>query len=197
MRTGEDEREDDRPPETYTVDEVRDGLDALENFEKAKLRKISWGLSAKADMEPDDLYQEAVCRMLSSRSCPNHVPIIAFAAMTMKGIASDAWRARMALAAKGSGTIHYAANDAAEPASTDPTPEEAAIIGEHYRKCLSRLEALIVDDEPLQFLVEGIGEGLRGKELEDFVGTDTRGLATLRKQLTRLRSKAFPKGSLQ
>ena len=57
----------------------------------------------------------------------------------------DAWRARMALAARGSGTVHYAANDAAEPASSEPTPEEAAIISEHYRKCFSRLEALIAD----------------------------------------------------
>lgn len=194
---GEEERDENRSPVTYTIEEVRVGLDALEDFEKAKLRKISWGLAGKADMDPDDLYQEAVCRMLTTRSCPNDVPIIAYAAMTMKSIASDAWRARVKQATKGIGTVYYAANDGAEPASLDPTPEEAAIISEHYRNCLSRLEALIADDEPLQFLVEGIGEGLRGKELEEFVGIDTLGLAALRKRLTRLRSQAFPKGAPQ
>ena len=177
----------------YTMEEVREGLDAFGDAELSKLLRISRGLAPKADMEPEDLYQEAVHRMLTTRTCRIDVPLVAYVAGVMKSVASDAYRAKVKLAESGRGTIRQAANDSAEPASHELSPEDALIIKEHYRECLTRLGDLIAGDEDVELLVEGLAEGLRGKELEDLLGMDATELATVRKRLARTRSRLFPR----
>ena len=202
MQTGEEDLKPDSDPSTasriHTVEEVRAGLDALRDDEKAKLRKISWALAPKAGMDGDELYQEAVARMLTTRSCSADVSILAYAAGVMRSVASDAYSARKAAAAKDASAIRSAANDGAEPLSEDLAPDEELIDRDrqqHYRDCLSRIEALIADDQPLQLLLLGLSDGMRGQELENLMGTDTKGLAAAYKRLARVRCKAFPKGS--
>lgn len=199
MKTSEEELELEgiSAPRLYTIEEVRAGLDALRDDEKAKLRRISWALSQKAGMHADELYQEAVVRMLTTRTCSSDVSVLAYAAGVMRSIASDAYRATSkAAAAYGLGA--KAANDEGAPVSKGPTPDDELIERARqqcYRDCIARIESLIDGDEPLQALVAGLEGQLRGKELEDFVGTDTNGLAAVKKRLARLRAKAFPKGS--
>lgn len=192
MRTGEEQREPDR--QTYTLAEVREGIEALTDVDMAKLHKISRALAGKAGMDPDELFQEAICRMLTTRSCSVSFGIVGYTAGVMRSIASDAYRAQVKRTDDGKRTVPFAANDESGSVSADPTPEEEVIAQQYYGECLSRVDEAIAGDEQLQFLVEGIYEGLRGKDLEDFLGTDTKGLAAARKRLMRLLNKAFPEG---
>jgi len=65
----------------------------------------------------------------------------------------------------------------------------------HYGQELERALAAIADDDELQLLVEGLFDGLSGKDLEDLLGTDTKGLAACRKRLARRLAGAFPAGA--
>lgn len=194
MVTGGEDREPDQLPGSlnYTLEQVREGLDGLCDEDISKLIRISRGLAGKAGMDVEDLYQEAVERMLTTRTCKVEVPIFAYVVGVMKSIASDAYRASVKVAQQGKVLAPLPANDGPEARSMDPTPEEALILRRHYEACETRLKALIAGDEQLELLVEGIAEGLRGKELEGFVEVDIKGLATVRKRLARLRSQVMP-----
>ena len=194
MTAGQEDREPEEPASfrLYTAEEVREALDGLRDDEIAKLLRIGKALGGKADMEAEDLFQEAVTRMLSSRTCSADVSMVAYAAGVMRSIASDAYRAKVRLAQNGKGPVPHADNDEPEVASADPSPEEQLIIAEHFRRCSAKLQKLIAGDDQVEMLVEGIAEGMRGKELEELIGVDTKELGTIRKRLVRFRSKIFP-----
>lgn len=194
MTAGQEDREPEEPASSrlYTPEEVREALDDLRDDEFAKLLRIGRVLGEKADMEAEDLFQEAVARMLSSRTCSADVSMVAYAAGVMRSIASDAYRAKVRLAKAGKGPAHHADNDELDFASDDPSPEEQLMIAEHFRRCAAELQKRIAGDDQVEMLVEGIAEGMRGKALEELLGVGTKELGTIRKRLVRFRSRIFP-----
>jgi hypothetical protein len=53
---------------------------------------------------------------------------------------------------------------------------------------------VVAGDYQLELLVEALADGQRGKDLEDVLGTDTKGLAAARKRWIRKLPVSFPDG---
>ena len=71
-------------------------------------------------------------------------------------------------------------------AGNAPSPEQVAISAIDHKPLLDEISAAAAGDEQLQLLIEGIGEHMRGAELQDLLGVDEKGLAAVRKRLKRL-----------
>lgn len=180
----------------YTVDEVVAGLFALSDSDLGRLDGISKGLARTADMEPRDLLHEAFHRIVTRRTCPIDVDIMGFVIQTMKSIASTAYRRSKRDVDEGTTSIPIAANDGGFDVADDAaSPEDQALARIFYGQCLDRVDAAIADDEELQLLVMGLCDGLLGRQLEEALDTDTKGLAAARKRLANRLRKAFPDGA--
>jgi hypothetical protein len=180
----------------YTFDEVVAGLSALGELDVARLDGISRGLARTADMEPKDLLHEAVYRMVTKRTCPVDVDIVGFAIQTMKSIASTSYRRRRQNLDEGVTSIPIAANDGGFDVADDAvSPEEQALARIFHGKCLALVDATVADDEELQLLVLGLCDGLLGRQLEELLETDTKGLAAARRRLANRLRRAFPEGT--
>lgn len=180
----------------YTFDEVVAGLSALGELDVARLDGISRGLARTADMEPKDLLHEAVYRMVTKRTCPVDVDIVGFAIQTMKSIASTSYRRRRQNLDEGVTSIPIAANDGGFDVADDAvSPEEQALARIFHGKCLALVDATVADDEELQLLVMGLCDGLLGRQLEELLETDTKGLAAARRRLANRLRRAFPEGT--
>ncbi|MGW8141420.1 hypothetical protein [Sphingomonas zeae] len=180
----------------YTFDEVVAGLSALGELDVARLDGISRGLARTADMEPKDLLHEAVYRMVTKRTCPVDVDIVGFAIQRMKSIASTSYRRRRQNLDEGVTSIPIAANDGGFDVADDAvSPEEQALARIFHGKCLALVDATVADDEELQLLVMGLCDGLLGRQLEELLETDTKGLAAARRRLANRLRRAFPEGT--
>ena len=180
----------------YTFDEVVAGLSALGELDVARLDGISRGLARTADMEPKDLLHEAVHRMVTKRTCPVDVDIVSFTIQTMKSIASTSYRRRRQNLEEGVTSIPIAANDGGFDVADDAvSPEEQALARIFHGKCLELVDATVADDEELQLLVMGLCDGLLGRQLEELLETDTKGLAAARIRLANRLRRAFPDGA--
>lgn len=180
----------------YTFDEVVAGLSALGELDVARLDGISRGLARTADMEPKDLLHEAVHRMVTKRTCPVDVDIVSFTIQTMKSIASTSYRRRRQNLDEGVTSIPIAANDGGFDVADDAvSPEEQALARIFHGKCLELVDATVADDEELQLLVMGLCDGLLGRQLEELLETDTKGLAAARRRLANRLRRAFPEGA--
>lgn len=180
----------------YTFDEVVAGLSTLGELDVARLDGISRGLARTADMEPKDLLHEAVYRMVTKRTCPVDVDIVGFAIQTMKSIASTSYRRRRQNLDEGVTSIPIAANDGGFDVADDAvSPEERALARIFHGKCLALVDATVADDEELQLLVMGLCDGLLGRQLEELLETDTKGLAAARRRLANRLRRAFPEGT--
>lgn len=180
----------------YTFDEVVAGLSTLGELDVARLDGISRGLARTADMEPKDLLHEAVYRMVTKRTCPVDVDIVGFAIQTMKSIASTSYRRRRQNLDEGVTSIPIAANDGGFDVADDAvSPEEQALARIFHGKCLALVDATVADDEELQLLVMGLCDGLLGRQLEELLETDTKGLAAARRRLANRLRRAFAEGT--
>lgn len=150
-------------------------------------------------MPAEDLRQEAYLRALDTRTCVAGTNMVGFLAGIMKSIASEAPRAKKRAQEDGKLDLMYVAeygrDGVPEPASDRPSPEDETLSKVFHAKELEKIATCIDGDEELQFLVEGIHDGLRGRELEELLNTDTKGLAAARKRLTRKLLADFPSGA--
>jgi len=191
-------QEPDNEPDKriYTYDEVVAGLQGLSDPDWCTLKNVSDFLAGTADMDPDELRNEAFVRILETRTCSVGVDIMGFAIGTMKSIASTAYRKAKKETANGTTSVPIAANDGGvDPADDAVSPEDEALSRIFLGECLARVDATIADDEELQLLVMGLCDGLIGKKLEELLSTDIKGLAAARKRLAKRLQKAFPEGS--
>jgi DNA-directed RNA polymerase specialized sigma24 family protein len=177
----------------YTPEEVQAGLEALADDDWLRLRKISRIRAGAAGMDADDLVQAAFIQMLTARSCKVSVSIRDFAIGAMRSIASTEYRRRKKQAEDGEVHVPLAANDGMEVPDNSVSPEDEALARIFHRECLERISAVVADDEKLQFLIEGLCDNLRGKELSDLLETDAKGLDAAKTKLARRLAKAFKK----
>ncbi|MDA9445979.1 hypothetical protein [Bradyrhizobium sp. CCBAU 21360] len=188
-------------PETgrYTAAQIRAALDGLSDDDHRRLTMVARYFAPRTDISEDDLRQEAFLRVLSSRTCKVEVGIVKFLAGTIKSIASETPRARKrARESAGLELVYvpeYGAGDVPEPVDRNtPSPEDQALAGIMYTKEIERAGRLVSGDYELELLVEALADGQRGKDLEDVLGTDTKGLAAVRKRWIRKLQVGFPDG---
>lgn len=197
---GSDDSEESGPDTgRYTAAQIRAALDGLSDDDHRRLTMVARYFAPRTDMSEDDLRQEAFLRVLSNRTCKVGVGIVEFLAGTIKSIASETPRARKR-AREGFGlelvyVPEYGAGDVPEPVDRNtPSPEDQALVGIMYRKEIERAGQLVSGDYELELLVEALADGQRGKDLEDVLGTDTKGLAAVRKRWIRKLQVGFPDG---
>lgn len=182
----------------YTPDEIVDAVGNLSPAEFARIEAIAAHFAPRCAMQPEDLRQEAYARAFGTRSCKVGTGMVEFLAGTMKSIASEGPRARRKAREDGAFEVvyveAYGVNGVPEPTVEAPSPEETALSRRYHREALAKALACIDDDDELQLLVEGLFDGMRGKDLEDLLGEDTKGLAAARKRLARRLLATFPNG---
>ena len=182
----------------YTPDEIVEAVGNLLPAEYKRIEAISGHFAPRCAMQPEDLRQEAYARAFGARSCKVGTGMVDFLAGIMKSIASEGPRSRRKARENGALEVvyveAYGANGVPEPVFEAPSPEEAALSRRYHGDALAKALACIEDDDELQLLVEGLFDGMRGKELEDLLGKDTKGLAAARKRLARRLLAIFPNG---
>jgi DNA-directed RNA polymerase specialized sigma24 family protein len=187
---------DDKGPandgDRFTVVEIHDSIENLSDGDIARLVSAAKVFSRLSGIVADDLLQEAYTRALEgSRTCGRSTNVVAFLCGVMKSLASQEIEARK------NGFRPVAVLRSGEPVLPDiaadiVSPEQSAVSAIDDRDALAKIDALVADDEQLQFLLEGIDDQMRGAELQELLGTDDKGLAALRKKLRRRLQSAFP-----
>ena len=195
----EDSEESGSDAIRYTAAQIRAALDGLSDDDHRRLTMVARHFAPRTNMSEDDLRQEAFLRVLSSRTCKVEVSIVEFLAGTIRSIASETPRARKrARENAGLELIYvpeYGTGDVPEPEDQKtPSPEDQALARTMYTKEIERAGQLVAGDYELELLVEAFADGQRGKDLEDVLGTDTKGLAAARKRWIRKLQVSFPAG---
>lgn len=168
-----DETDDGGDGTCYSPDEV---AAAIRNLPRTDMARIVQAAKYFGGSGFEDLYQEAVARAIEGRRrCRRDTTIVAFICGVMKSLVSQEREAEKA------GLRPISVGDVSTAVVVQDEPLELLI----SRERVKRMEELIADDEQLQFLVEGICDGLVGEDLQQLLGVDAKGLATLRRKLKR------------
>ena len=127
-------------------------LTDLTDADKIALRKVARLYARKTPYDPEDLLQEAVCRVSCGKSAwPCDLAALPFLRGEVRSIAWE-WR---------NGT-------------PDTVPDGGDLGGEERRAIdspdVAKIMALFDDDPVAQIIVRGMMEGARGQELQDLSG---------------------------
>ena len=117
------------------------------------------------------------------------MPIVGFVCGVIRGLASDAYRAR------GRSDIPVAdLHEGVVPVwhQESSTPEDAAISILTDAPMIAEIEAMVAGDEQLELLLQGLIDHMRGAELQELLGVDVKGLAAVRKRFSRALTAKFP-----
>jgi DNA-directed RNA polymerase specialized sigma24 family protein len=193
MRTNAGDETEILDGDRVPVAEIRDSVDSLTKPDLARLDLAAQGFSSLCGLDAEDLLQEALTRALEGRrTCKHGTPFVPFICGVMKSLASEEIEARkdgrrpVAVLRNGEPTLPDA------PALT-PTPEQSAISAIDDRPVLTAIAAGAEGDEQLQILIEGIYDQMRGAKLQELLGVDAKGLATVYKRLSRLLTRSKKK----
>jgi DNA-directed RNA polymerase specialized sigma24 family protein len=182
----------------YGPDDIREAIGAMSADEFRRVEMIVRYFAPRSGMTTEDLRQEAFLRVLGSRTCRVGTTMVEFLAGTIKSIASEAPRARKEAREHGGLEVvfvpDYGAEGIPDPVDESPSPEDASLSQVVTARELEKAMAAIDGDFQLQFLAEGLFDGKRGKELEELLDTDAKGLAAAKKKLSRKLQAAFPEG---
>ena len=140
------------PAATLSQAEAVKALRALTAGDKTALMKIARIYAQKTPYGHEDLFQEALCRVLSgARMWPRHLTALAFLVGVLRSIAWE-WKS--------------------EPAGEMPEAFDPAA-GEGRANALidaGKIIAIFADDPVAQKIVVGMMEGARGRELQELSG---------------------------
>lgn len=147
-----------------------------------KARYHAW----TAQVDPDDLLQDALVRAVTTRSCPAHVQIEHYVVGIMRSIASAivAKRERDRDAFERSRFVEV---DCCEGCA--PSPVEELETFQRAQTCAGALAAIAHGRPDVGKVIDGIGHGLRGQALEEFAETDRDELANVRRLIKRRAEK--------
>ncbi|MEL7684460.1 hypothetical protein AAG594_09010 [Citromicrobium bathyomarinum] len=158
--------------------QVRAALGELHIGRGSALMRYARYRAWTADLDADDLMQEAILRALSSRTCPSHISIEHFLMGVMRSIASAAIKRRERDVDT---LLGYGLNAAEGPAPAD----QAICATERATVCRNAIERVIADDPLVEAVLDGIDEGLCGASLAWRARTDKATLATVRRLIKR------------
>lgn len=192
MQKLKDSPDEGQNDDCYTLDELSSEFASMSKAHVARLTVIAKLFAKRCSIPHHDLLQEAYCRALAgTRTCNRRVSIIGFLGGVMRSLASEDY------VAKREGRKERPVEQIPDHALTAwhqeaVSPEQAAISRLTDVPVLAEIDKMIEGDEQLQLLVEGIGDGMRGEELQDLLGVDVKGLAAARKRLKRALNAKFP-----
>ena len=177
-----------------TVAEVHDSITAVSQADMGRLVEAAQGFSSLCGIPWNDLLQEAFTRALEGkRTCKRGTALVPFICGVMRSFVSQENEARK----EGFRPTVITRNGEAilpDVPADDPSPERSAFSAIDGRTLLAKIEAAVTGDEQLQLLIEEIIDRMRGEELQELLGVDTKGLAALRKKFWRLLKQLCPDG---
>ena len=185
--------------EHLTAEEVLAASEALSSDDKMKLIAIERKFLGGTGRQKGELYREALCRaLLDERHCPRRVPVIAFLIETMRSTAShDRERQSRETSLDPDEMATTGASRLSSGLASDQLdPEEHLLAKEDAEAAdtVAKIQGHFEGDEQCQMVLLGWAEGLRGKELRDFVGVDQADLDYLGKKIRRKMDKLYPNG---
>lgn len=152
----------------FSLDEVRETVDAFSSADWARLGASAHVLAQVAPIEPDDLLQTALERVLNGqRKWPRHVPAMTFLGNTMRSIASASAKAGMTDPLASSELVDSGDDDGISIELFE-APEDLIRRGQVLQKVMQ----VFAGDQAALDVLEGRGLGLEGEELRDLVGQD-------------------------
>lgn len=183
-------REGDQPEgqvgDRITVAEIHDSIAALSEADTARLVTAAQAFSRLCGLEAEDLLQEALTRALEgTRTCERGTSFVPFICGVMKSFVSQENKARK-IGFRLTVLLRDGEPVPPDVPANDPSPERSAISAVDDRPLLAEIEAAAVGDEQVQLLIEGTYDGMRGEKLQELLGVDAKGLATVRRRLRRL-----------
>lgn len=161
--------------------QVRTAFAAIDIGPGSRLRRYAGFRGWLAGIDAEDLLQDALLRALSSRSCPRSITIEVFLKGIMRSIAS-------AIIEKREQEIDIAIShaEAAKISSAKLTrPDDILTSKERQLACTAALASICEGSPHAETVLDGIDQGLRGKDLADHAMIDAGELATVRRFLKR------------
>jgi DNA-directed RNA polymerase specialized sigma24 family protein len=165
-----------------SVAEFEAAFVALSGADRIRLRKLALHFANRCGGDADDLLQEAIARVLEGRRhCPRKISIV----QSIRGIVSSLSSEDVETRRKGLGPVPVP-DAVVELARHDGlSPEQETVSHIDDGDLLRKVQACVEGDEECGMLLEGIYDGMRGAELEELLGVDTKRLATLQRRLQR------------
>lgn len=162
--------------------QVRSALSSIDVGPGSHLMRMARYFAFPAEMDPDDLLQDALVRSLSTRACPAGLGIKPFINGVMRSIASDAVERReRGTAILRTGMIAGLTCQSLGPVSPDEILDE----GKRAAAYDEALASITAGDPTHERVIDGIGLGLRGTELMAFADVSELKLAAVRRTLKR------------
>lgn len=180
---GSDTQDPDADGEDHlSITEFEAAFVALPRVDRIRLDRIALVFEGRGGGEAMELLQEAIARALEGRRrCPKGVGIVQFIGGIVSSLASEASESRK----KGLGSVPVGDGVVEAAADDGPSPEREVVSRIDGGAILAKVQRAVAGDEELELLVEGIYDGLKGKDLEELLGIDKRKLATVQKRLQR------------
>ena len=160
-----------------TKAQVRAALAAIDTGSNSKLLRVARWRAFTAGVDAEDLFQEAILRALSSRSCPAGLKVEHFLMAVMRSIAS-------AIIARRQRDEALRRDEFDLPVSP-LAPDEAYEIAERSDAWRQAFDDVVAGSPEIERVVDGIDQGLCGKVLAEFANTDRARLASVRKTIKR------------
>lgn len=155
---------------------------ALSPGDRVRLRKLSLHFANRCGGEADDLLQEALARVLEGRRhCPRKISILQSIGGILSSLSSEAIEARK----KGLGPVPVPDIVVGLARHDGPSPEEEVVSRIDGGGLLDKVQACVDGDEECEMLLEGVYDEMKGTELEELLGVDTKRLATVQRRLQR------------
>ena len=153
---------------TLLPEEFDERLRGLSKADAHRLDKIARVFAARCGLGPDDLFQEAVTRVLEgSRHCPRHVKLVRFLAGVMRSLSSDDNKAQGRQPSLLS--LSVLKEEGFDPPDSGPTPEELCYSQQRDQNVWDELCVIFGDDELTLGIVEYILAGYEAEEIrKDF-----------------------------
>jgi len=172
---------EERP--NLSVDEIRRRLHATDLHAGGASPNNAKELGRRYRVDSDDLLQGAIVRSLCKRTCRPDLPVELFLTQIMRSVGSSVARARVR-AQERRGDFEYLLGSqiAAQPVLG---AEERLRLEAERRRYAGLLDEIAGGDELLTALIDGIGQGLCGSALAEFLDIDQAGLAAPRRTLKR------------
>lgn len=156
---------------TLSPEEFYERLRVLSKADNLRLRKISEVYAARCGLAADDLFQEAVTRVLEgSRNCPRHVEVLPFLRQVMRSLTSDENKARER--EPDFLPLSSLVEAGFEPPAPSKTPEEQWHAQHSFSELWNKVRAIFHDDELSIYILEYQLEGYEPEEIRKDLGLD-------------------------
>lgn len=173
-------------------------FEALSRDDRLKLTLIERSFLGGTTLRTGDLLNEAVCRtLLGRRNCPRHVPVMAFLVETMRSLCShERAKAKKSVSAADIEAVEARVQVGSGVLPRAPSAEDALIEAQETRETIEMDEilAMFADDKEARDVLDGLGQGLKGKELRDHAGLDQGRLDYAKKRIRKVLFARFSNG---